>query len=94
MGMVRGNLPIVLTAAQQISVDPTGIMGVVWIPSAVSQSFVLSDNSNDVVAQASLAATGVLAPVVIMFPVPIPVSGLVLKSITTGGTLLVYLADI
>ena len=92
--MIRGALPIVLTSAQQVSTDTMAIAGVIWIPSAVSHSFQLDDNQNNVIAQGSLPATGVLAPVVMMFAAPIPCSGLSLKAISAGDTLLVYPANI
>lgn len=92
MSAILGRLPIVLTSAQQISADNVVVLGVVWIPSATSHSFVLSDNQNNVVSQGAVGAAAALFPIPIMFPEPIPCSGLVLKAISNGDTLLVYLA--
>lgn len=92
--MNKGQLPIVLSSAQQITADIIAVQGVIWIPSAVSHSFQLDDNGNNVLIQASLAAAGVLAPYDFWFPEPIECNGLSLKQISGGDTLLIYPAGV
>ena len=88
--MIKGSLPIVLTAAEVITADPIAVQAVLFNPSAATSGFVLSDNANDVLAEANLT---VQTPFFISFPAPIPVAGLVLKSIT-GGTIMIYPANL
>ena len=92
--MVQGRLPIVVTSAQQISADDQAIQGLVWIPSAVSQSFALYDNQNNVISAWTMAATSPIAPYILIFLYPIPCSGLSLKQITAGSTLYIYPAAV
>jgi len=91
MSIGKGQLPLVLSSAQQITADPVAVQGFIWVPTAATNNFQLDDNLNNVLAAISQTAQNPAVPV--FFPFPIPVTGLSLKSIT-GGTLYLYLANL
>lgn len=90
--MIKGQLPIVLTAAQQITADPVAIQAIVWYPSSSTDSVNLYDNQDNPVFIGK--ATTALKPIVLVFPCPISCQGLSLKQISGSNTLLVYPAAI
>jgi hypothetical protein len=88
--VTKGSLPVVISAPEQITVDPVAVQAILFNPSAATSSFALYDNSGNVVAEANFT---VQTPFFMEFPEPIPTAGLVLKAIT-GGVILIYPVNI
>lgn len=90
--IVTGRNPRVVTSADGAVVQgQTQVLGVYWIPSAVSQTVTLQDDAGDIIWTSTLAATSPIQPAFFVFPVPILVNGHKVSTITAGSTLLLYL---
>jgi hypothetical protein len=89
--MIKGQLPIVLSSAQQITTDPVAVLGYVWVPNAATNNFQLDDNGNNILAAISQTVQNPAVPV-FFGGTAIPCTGLSLKSIA-GGVLYLYLAS-
>lgn len=91
MSIGKGQLPLVLSSAQQITADSVAVQGFIWVPTAAANSFQLDDNQNNILAAISQSVQNAATPV--FFPFPIPCTGLSLKSIS-NGILYLYLANL
>jgi hypothetical protein len=93
--IIKGNMPILLTAAEQITVDEVAVQMIIWNPSAAGHTIAIYDNNNNPVFVGSIGSgASNLAPQVIAFPWSISCSGLVLKQISSGDSVLIYLTNI
>ena len=101
MANVTGTNPLVIdTAADNIFAPNTNvkISGFKWIPSAIDQVVLVEDGKERAVWGANTTEIGTVANAILPQPQqnfvpPITLQGLSVGTLTTGGTLYIYLAQ-